>query len=123
MKLTREYGQFLNTQDWDYFTTLTYKWDVKKKTNRTNMDRLVNSLKKTGIAFSMFWIGEWHRSRSSTHNHLLLKGEVTTLIDNYWTSNRLGLKKYIKHLKYEQDKGATYYVTKFIDKEVEYDYV
>ena len=48
MLLNTEYGKFLNTQDWDYFTTLTYKWDVKQ--NRTYMDRLVDNIKKTGLS-------------------------------------------------------------------------
>ena len=25
----------------------------------------------------MFWVAEWHKSGTSTHTHLLLKGEVT----------------------------------------------
>jgi hypothetical protein len=123
MLLNTEYGKFLNTQDWDYFTTLTYKWDVKQKQNRTYMDRLVDNIKKTGLSFSMFWVSEWHRSGTSTHNHLLIKGDVITSIDKYWSKNNLGSKKYNKHLVYERHKGASFYLTKYIDKNVDYDYV
>ena len=27
--LNREYGKWLNTMPWDYFTTLSYKWDER----------------------------------------------------------------------------------------------
>ena len=36
--LNREYGKWLNTMPWDYFTTLSYKWDVKAKQCRRVMD-------------------------------------------------------------------------------------
>ena len=118
--LNKEWGKFLNTKDWDYFTTLTYKWDVKMEQNSRYMYRLLNSIKKTGISYSMFWVSEWHRSGTSTHNHLLIKGDIITTIDKFWSKNNLGSKKYNKHVFYERDKGAPYYLTKYIDKEVEY---
>ena len=121
--LTKTFGKFLNTKDWDYFTTLTYKWDVKENQNRRNMDRLVNYLKMKGLVYSMFWVSEWHRSGTAMHNHLLVKGDIITEIDKYWVSNNLGIKKYLKHMKYEKDKGAPFYLTKYLDKEVDYDYV
>ena len=40
MKLNIEYGKWLNTMPWDYFTTLSYKWDVKAKQCRRVMDNL-----------------------------------------------------------------------------------
>ena len=58
--LNKEWGKFLNTKDWDYFTTLTYKWDVKMEQNSRYMYRLLNSIKKTGISYSMFWVSEWY---------------------------------------------------------------
>ena len=71
----------------------------------------------------MFWISEWHRSGVSTHNHLLVKGDIITSIDQYWSENNLGSKKNNKHIVYERDKGASFYLTKYIDKNVDYDYV
>ena len=38
MRMSIAYADWLNTQQWDYFTTLTYKWDVNEKQNRRNMD-------------------------------------------------------------------------------------
>ena len=87
------------------------------------MDRMVSELQESDTNFNMFWISEWHRSGTSTHNHLLLKGEITDLIDKHWTSKGLGIKKYIKHLEYDNNKGANYYLCKYIDRNIDYDYV
>ena len=46
-----------------------------------------------------------------------------TLIDRYWSSHKLGSKKFNSHLVYEKDKGANFYLAKYLDKEIEYDYV
>ena len=56
-------------------------------------------------------------------NQFILKSEVTDLIDKYWTSRGLGIKKYIKHLEYDKNKGANYYLCKYIDRNIDYDYV
>ena len=71
----------------------------------------------------MVWVSEWHRSGSSTHNHLLTKGVDITLIDRYWSSKNLGSRKFNDHKVYEKDKGANFYLAKYFDKEIDYDYV
>ena len=88
--LNREYGKWLNTMPWDYFTTLSFKWDVKAKQCRSVMDNLTKELVDSKRDFGMFWVAEWHKSGTSTHTHLLLKGEVTDLVDYYWKSNNYG---------------------------------
>ena len=60
---------------------------------------------------------------SSTHSHLLTKGVDITLTDKYWTKSNLGYKKFNDHKIYEKDKGANFYMAKYIDKEIDYDYV
>ena len=117
------YASWLDTQQWDYFSTLTYKFDVRSKANRTNMDRMITDIKSKDKNFNMFWVAEWHRSGTSLHNHLLVKGDITQDISNYWLSNGLGISRYIKHLKYEKNKGAHYYVSKYLDRDVDYDYI
>ena len=96
---------------------------VKQNSNRKIMDRLANTLYSIDKKFEMFWVSEWHRSGSSVHNHLLVKGDITQDIDRFWTSNKLSDKKFISHIKYEKDKGANYYVAKYLDKNIEYDYI
>ena len=63
-------------------------------------------------------------SNEDTHSHLLTKGVDITLIDKCWTKSNLGFKKFIPdHKIYEKDKGANFYIAKYIDKEIDYDYV
>tara|TARA_B100001175_G_C19423786_1_gene597489 strand:+ start:794 stop:1189 length:396 start_codon:yes stop_codon:yes gene_type:complete len=121
--LNRAYGDFFGREQWDYFSTLTYKYPKSVKRNRSIMDRLISSLKKQALAFSMVWVCEWHRSGTSVHSHLLTKGIDITLIDKYWSNSNLGYKKFNDHKVYEKDKGANFYMAKYIDKEVDYDYV
>jgi hypothetical protein len=119
--LNRAYGEFFGREQWDYFSTLTYKYPVNVKRNRSIMDRLIKSLKKQATAFSMVWVSEWHRSGTSTHSHLLTKGVDITLVDKYWSKSNLGYKKFNDHKVYERDKGANFYMAKYIDKEIDYD--
>ena len=52
--ITRVYGNMLDKQ-WDYFSTLSYKWLVKQNSNRKIMDRLANTLYSIDKKFEMFW--------------------------------------------------------------------
>ena len=45
------------------------------------------------------------------------------VIDKYWPKSNLGYKKFNDHKVYERDKGTNFYMDKYIDKEVDYDYV
>ena len=119
--LNRAYGEFFGREQWDYFSTLTYKHPVNVKRNRSIMDRLIKSLKRQATAFSMVWVCEWHRTGTSTHSHLLTKGVDVTLIDKYWSKSNLGYKKFNDHKVYEKDKGANFYMAKYIDKKIDYD--
>ena len=121
VRLNRAYGDFFGREQWDYFSTLTYKYPKSVKRNRSIMDRLISSFKKQALAFSMVWVCEWHRSGTSTHSHLLTKGIDITLIDKYWTKSNLGFKKFNDHKVYEKDKGANFYMARYIDKEIDYD--
>jgi hypothetical protein len=53
-KLTSDFGNFLMKEEWNYFSTLTYKWDVKPKANRINMDKLAASLNNIDKKYTMF---------------------------------------------------------------------
>jgi len=119
--LNREYGNFFGREKWDYFSTLTYKFPVSVKRNRIEMDRLTKFFKEQALAFSMVWVSEWHRTGTSTHSHLLTKGVDVAVIDKYWSKSNLGYKKFNDHKVYEKDKGANFYMAKYIDKEIDYD--
>ena len=38
----------------------------------------------------------------------------------YWSKSNLGYKKFNDHKVYEKDKGANFYMAKYIDKEIDY---
>ena len=54
MEYNRAYGDFLQSQSWDYFSTLTCKYDVNKNTNRKNMDSMLSYINKKVGDYSMF---------------------------------------------------------------------
>ena len=93
------------------------------KRNRDEMNKLTKYLKKQVITFSMIWVTEYHRTGTSAHSHLLSKGVDVAVIDKYWSNSNLGYKKFNDHKVYERDKGANFYMDKYIDKEIDYDYV
>ena len=105
------------------FNVVSNKCPKSVNRNRIEMSKLTKYLKKQAIAFSMIWFCEYHRTGTSTHSHLLTKGVDITLIDKCWTKSNLGFKKFNDHKIYEKDKGANFYIAKYIDKEIDYDYV
>ena len=45
------------------------------------------------------------------------------LIDKYWSNSNLGYKKFNDHKIYEKDKGANFYMAKYIDNEKNTTYI
>ena len=118
-RINREYGKFFGKENWDYFSTLTYKYPQSVKRNRDEMTKLFNNIKKQAIKFSLIWVSEYHQSFTSVHSHILSNGADISLIDKYWYQNSLGYRN--DHKIYERDKGANFYLAKYIDKEIDYD--
>ena len=113
-ELVNQWGKWLGTESWDYFTTITYKHNVSVKSNYRIMDRLEKSLDKTMLKMRMFWIMEYS-NYGSTHNHLLLKGEnINYEVDSYLKKSNLVDNRFVKHIAYNSSKGANYYVCKYI---------
>ena len=116
MNTVNEYGKWLNKTNWDYFGTLTYKYNMNEKKNRTIMTGLTDSLKAYGLSFNMFWV---HERYSHPHNHFLLKGNHISLVEDYWKG-----KGYVNDIQqYDSSKGASWYVTKYIDNGVDWDII
>ena len=122
-ELVNQWGKWLGTENWDYFTTITYKHNVSVKSNYRIMDRLEKSLDKTMLKMRMFWIMEYS-NYGSTHNHLLLKGDnINYEVDSYLKKSNLVDKRFVKHIAYNSSKGANYYVCKYIGADdIEYGY-
>ena len=114
-QLVKVWGNWLNETSWDYFTTITYKYDIKPKRNERIMFDLERSLRSHLKSFKMFWVMEHTSNNQQTHNHLLIKGNgIKEEVNNYLKNKRLVDKRFVKHLEYEKELGATFYVSKFI---------
>jgi hypothetical protein len=104
-------GNWLGKTKWDYFSTITYRYDVKPKQNykvMTDLERHLMTLKKP---FNMFWVTEYTNYDYNTHNHFLVKGDIVGHINSHLKSKSL-IGDYVKHLPYE--KSASMYVSKFV---------
>ena len=105
------YANWLAETKWDTFSTITYRYDIKEKQNYRIMKSLERYLEKLKKPFNMFWVTEFTNYDYSTHNHLLLKGDIAGDV-NYHLKSKSLIGDHVKHLPYEE--GASIYVSKFI---------
>ncbi len=106
-----EMGKWLASKSWDIFSTITYRYDIKAKQNYRIMKGLEEYLQTLGKPFNMFWVTEYTNHNFSTHNHLLLKGDIKYDI-NYHLKSKSLIGDHVKHEPYKE--GASIYVSKFI---------
>ena len=107
----KQMSNWLAKTKWDYFSTITYRYDVKAKQNFKIMTGLEDYLKSLRKPFNMFWVTEFTNYNYNTHNHLLVKGDIVDNINSHLKSKSL-IGDHVKHLPYE--KGASTYVSKYI---------
>ena len=107
----KQMSNWLGQTKWDYFSTITYRYDVKAKQNFKIMTGLEDYLKSLRKPFNMFWVTEFTNYNYNTHNHLLVKGDIVDNI-NYHLKSKSLVGDHIKHLPYEEN--ASTYVSKYI---------
>ena len=107
----KEMSNWLGSMSWDIFSTVTYRYDVKKWQNYKIMTALEKYLQTLKKPFKMFWVTEFTNYNYNTHNHLLVKGDIVGDI-NYHLKSKSLIGDRVKHLPYE--KEASIYVSKFI---------
>ena len=110
-KIVTTMGNWLGKTKWDYFSTITYRYDIKPKQNYKIMTDLERHLMTLDKPFNMFWVTEFTNYDYNTHNHLLVKGDIVGHINSHLKSKSL-IGSHVKHLPYE--KSASMYVSKFI---------
>ena len=117
----KQMSNWLVKTNWDYFSTITYRYDVKPKQNYRVMTDLEDYLKSLRKPFNMFWVTEYTNYNYNTHNHLLVKGDIIGDI-NYHLKSKSLIGDHVKHLPYEE--GASMYVSKFIcDEKANYNMI
>ena len=104
-------ANWLGKTKWDIFSTITYRYDVKPKQNFKIMTDLERHLMTLDKPFNLFWVTEFTNYDYSTHNHLLVKGDIIGDINYYLRSKSL-IGDHVKHLPYE--KSASMYVSKYV---------
>ena len=104
-------GKWLASMYWDIFSTITFRYDIKANQNFRIMTGLIKYLKSLGKPFNLFWVTEFTNYNFSTHNHLLLKGDIKNDI-NYHLKSKSLIGDHVKHEPYKE--GASIYVSKFI---------
>ena len=120
-KIVTSMGNWLAKTKWDYFSTITYRYDVKPKQNYKVMTDLERHLMTLDKPFNLFWVTEYTNYNYNTHNHLLVKGDIVGHINSHLRSKNL-IGKHVKHLPYE--KSASMYVSKFIcDDKIDYGFI
>jgi len=120
-KIVTSMGNWLGKTKWDYFSTITYRYDVKPKQIYKIMTGLEEYLKSLDKPFNMFWVTEFTNYNYNTHNHLLVKGDIVGDINSHLRSKSL-IGSHVKHLPYE--KSASMYVSKFIcDDKIDYGFI
>jgi len=107
----KQMSNWLAKTKWDYFSTITYRYDVKAKQNFRIMTGLEDYLKSLRKPFNMFWVTEFTNYNYNTHNHLLVKGDIVDNINSHLKSKSL-IGDHVKHLPYEE--SASTYVSKYI---------
>ena len=109
-QVVKSMGEWLGGMPWDTFSTITYRYDIKAYQNFKIMTGLEEYLKTLGKPFNMFWVTEYTNYNFSTHNHLLLKGDIKNDV-NYHLKSKSLVGDHVKHLPYED--AASMYVSKF----------
>ena len=107
----KQMSNWLVQTNWDYFSTITYRYDVKSKQNLRIMTGLEDYLKSLRKPFDMFWVTEFTNYNYNTHNHLLVKGDIVDNI-NYHLKSKSLIGDHVKHLPYEE--SASTYVSKYV---------
>ena len=110
-KTVKQMSNWLAKTKWDYFSTITYRYDVKAKQNFKIMTGLEDYLKSLRKPFNMFWVTEFTNYNYNTHNHLLVKGNIVDNINSHLKSKSL-IGDHVKHLPYEE--SASTYISKYI---------
>ena len=113
--LIQQWGVWLGEESWDYFSTITYRYDLSARRNERLMFELEKRLLKKTPSHKVFWIMESTSNYYQTHNHLLIKGDgVKEEVDLFLKEKKLVIPKYVKHEPYDTSLGANYYVSKHI---------
>jgi hypothetical protein len=117
MEINKQYASWLNTYKWNYFITLRSNYKYNYMTVRTWMKNLFN--KQTSVTRVFFATerdkGDW----TSNHTHVLISSKKTITYSELKKTFSCSVGDY---QIINDNEGVTKYVTKFMGKNVDYDF-
>jgi hypothetical protein len=122
---TIEYGNWLNTMDWNCFCTLSTSYFLTMKQARRAADRLHSFLNTNYGNAKIFWVAEPFDSNVGCHVHALVSfnsssviKDMVSIIKRAWqvvTKGNRGKKHNHTVIRpYESSLGANFYVSKYM---------
>lgn len=116
VKVREALVSFLNQFDWDWFTTLTFKNSPKTYTAKNKLNSWIDTLeseenRKIGyystMEFTMLGVPHFH----------LLMGNLDGVSRRKWWEKWYNSNGRARILPYDQEKGASYYLSKYVVKD------
>lgn len=122
-QLINDYSSWLKNIQWEYFSTITFKYDMTNNQSRNHMELIIKKIKLVIKKFYIFYVIEPTSDRRQTHIHLLSIGKgVTAIINQYLKKKKISNPKFVKHEEFNKYEGATSYLVKYINSNsVDYD--
>lgn len=119
MKITTQYGEWLDTQKWNYFTRIRKPYHFSRRSVQNLFSRIRKEELKKDFPRKVFIVGERDiGDKTNYHLHLLMDASPTQR--NKFMKRVFGSTDEVRELP--KTEGAGYYISKFIDRDIEYDY-
>jgi hypothetical protein len=119
MKLSTEWGTWIGNQQWDYIVTLRSKKPISSKSLSRVCSKVIDKDKNIE---TVFYVCERDSiNPSNTHSHLLINTKDTNTTSTLF--KRLEKNYTLWYEEVNDTQSVGYYITKWIDKDVEYDYI
>lgn len=115
-------AQFIDTQEWDYYATLTTSYEQTMPSARRLAHRMHDRANRSSET-TMFFACEPYDVKDGYHIHALIKTEMDfkSLIECYQVTSagkKIGKHQRIDLQKYQKGMGGAMYCAKYITKKL-----
>ncbi len=119
MKITTAYGKWLDTMKWEHFIIVRKPYSFSRRSVQNLFSRIKKEELKKDFPRNVFIVGERDSGDwTNYHIHVLLDCDTATK-DKFM---RRFFSKSDDTDELPKQGGATYYMTKFLDSDIEYDF-
>lgn len=119
-EIKESFRDFIDDKDWNYFSTLTFKYNTTKKSVRRIANKLFSYLYNLGqkLKLGMFWVAERFQGFGNYHIHTLLHTQIASRKIKRWC-NYYGRNEIER---YDPKLNASDYLTKHVTNDmIDYD--